>query len=55
MEFNKHYYQISGLCPLPNVPKRTQCFGNCVCFHPQVKRWGPHIQLGQLERASGLG
>jgi hypothetical protein len=31
--------------------KKTQRFGNCICFRPQVKGWKPTL-LGLLERAN---
>jgi hypothetical protein len=28
------------------VPKRTQCFGNWICFRPQFKRWRSIYSVG---------
>jgi hypothetical protein len=44
-----------GLCPLSGYSKqhqRTQCFGNWICFHPQVKEWETPTLLDPLEIAN---
>jgi hypothetical protein len=45
-------YWVFGLCWSSLILKiENQCFGNCICFHPQVRAEKP-ILLGPLERAN---
>jgi hypothetical protein len=47
-------YWVSGLCPSSGIlnNRRTQRFGNWICFRPQVRWQETPTQLTPLERAS---
>jgi hypothetical protein len=50
---NTRDYWVFGLCPTSGILKyyRTERFGNCVCFLPQVRGLETSALSGQLGRA----
>jgi hypothetical protein len=42
---------IPGFCPSSGLLRIIQCFGNLICFLPQVNRVGRHL----LKSANGVG
>jgi hypothetical protein len=45
-------YWVFGLCPFSGILKKTQHFGNWICFRSQVRVSETSILLGPLERAT---
>jgi hypothetical protein len=54
MVYDIQDYWIVGLFPSSSILKnrKTQRFGNWICFHPQVRGQEAPTQLGPLQRAS---
>jgi hypothetical protein len=45
--------RVLGLCPLSGILEtRKQCFGNWICFRPQVREWETPTLLGPIETAN---
>jgi hypothetical protein len=55
MRVKKKYSKLLGFRSLSTVPSseiwKTQRFGSCICFHPQVRGEAPTL-LCPLERAN---